>query len=158
MTDVFIPYGENRAETAGWLLGVSEGFGLDPRLVRTTYNGFLISDELADALAQVTAAQLDEEENTEVLQASDGAADIATDGESEEIIEDEEDEAPFDPADHTVAGVKDFVLQYPGTAEAVAELEEGGKNRPSLIEWLKTQNDSSDEQVAEDGAPEKELI
>jgi hypothetical protein len=43
-----------------------------------------------------------------------------------------EDEAEFDPSEHTVAEVQDHNAEYPDDAERVLEAEAAGKNRVTL--------------------------
>lgn len=45
-------------------------------------------------------------------------------------------DTPFDPADHTVADVLEYVKEHPEQAEDVAALEAEGKGRQSLLEAL----------------------
>jgi hypothetical protein len=56
---------------------------------------------------------------------------IITDGEEGE--EGEEDEGEFDPGDHTVAEVQDYIADHPEDEERVLEAERNGKNRAGLV-------------------------
>jgi PKD repeat protein len=42
----------------------------------------------------------------------------------------------FDPAEHTVTEVQDYVSANPGQAQAVRDAEAAGKNRSTLLSWL----------------------
>jgi hypothetical protein len=42
----------------------------------------------------------------------------------------------FDPADHTVEEVKEYVAANPQTADAILELELNGKERSGLLSFL----------------------
>lgn len=42
----------------------------------------------------------------------------------------------FDPSDHNVQAVKDFVTEYPDTASDILDAEAAGKNRSGLLSWL----------------------
>lgn len=57
---------------------------------------------------------------------------------SVEVVEEPYDPAvlDYDPADHTVDDVKQYVIDNPDAAAAVLELEENGKDRSTLTEWL----------------------
>ena len=48
------------------------------------------------------------------------------------------DESPenYDPSNHTVAEVKDFVEDHPDLRDAVLAAEENAKDRSTLVEWL----------------------
>jgi hypothetical protein len=48
----------------------------------------------------------------------------------------EETEDGFDPAEHSVSDVKDFVEENPDMAGAVYDAEVAGKNRSTLTSWL----------------------
>lgn len=48
MSDVEIGFGENRSETAILLLASAEKLGLPAESVRTSSDGFVVSEELAD--------------------------------------------------------------------------------------------------------------
>jgi hypothetical protein len=43
---------------------------------------------------------------------------------------------PFDPAEHTIDEVKDYVTAYPQDADAILEAELDGKDRSGLTSWL----------------------
>ena len=42
----------------------------------------------------------------------------------------------FNPGDHTVAEVEDYVNANPDQAQAVLDAELAGKNRVTLVDWL----------------------
>ena len=42
----------------------------------------------------------------------------------------------YDPADHTVAEVEEYVNANPDQAQAVLDAEIAGKNRSTLVDWL----------------------
>lgn len=42
----------------------------------------------------------------------------------------------YDPSEHTVEDVKQYVIDNPETASAVLELEANGKDRTTLVEFL----------------------
>jgi hypothetical protein len=46
------------------------------------------------------------------------------------------DDGEFDPGDHTIAEVEDYVNAHPDQAQAVYDLEIDGKQRVTLITWL----------------------
>jgi hypothetical protein len=75
----------------------------------------------------------DEEKANEFYEKYKGTA------EEENVEEDdaEETSSEFDPSDHTVAEVKDEVEDYSEEeVEEVLELELGGKERTTLVEYL----------------------
>jgi hypothetical protein len=43
------------------------------------------------------------------------------------------DDGGFDPADHTVAEVQQYLVDHPDDAERVLALERAGKNRATLV-------------------------
>lgn len=45
----------------------------------------------------------------------------------------------YNPADHTIDEVKEYIEGHPGEAEAIRTAEETGKNRSTLMDWLKVQ-------------------
>lgn len=47
------------------------------------------------------------------------------------------DEA-FDPGDHTVAEVQDYITAHPDEIDAVYDAETSGKNRTTLVTWLES--------------------
>lgn len=47
--------------------------------------------------------------------------------------------ATYDPGDHTVTDVKEWVTAHPDQRDAVLDAEEAGKNRSTLIQWLLNQ-------------------
>ena len=48
--DIFVPSGSSRKETAILLVGTADEFGIDQHSIRTTSGGFLITQELHDAV------------------------------------------------------------------------------------------------------------
>lgn len=65
-------------------------------------------------------------------------------GEEEEITEEvpvtEPAEAePYDPGEHTVAEVQQYVIDHPDSLEAVYDAEYEGKGRATLVTWLEDQ-------------------
>lgn len=113
----FVAYGLDRETTAILLLGTAEEAGLDPRSVRSVKGGFRITQALSDVLAA-----LDE-----------GEASPTEDAEPESS----EPRDIFNPADYNVGQVKAFVTEHPDLAEAILASEADGKNRVSLVEWLR---------------------
>lgn len=55
---------------------------------------------------------------------------------AEEPAEEEPESEEFDPADHTIDDVKAYVEANPEEAADILSMEEGGKDRSTLIEWL----------------------
>lgn len=43
---------------------------------------------------------------------------------------------PFDPAEHTVVEVEEYVEANPGERQAVLDAELAGKGRSTLVDWL----------------------
>lgn len=111
----FVPNGESRRETAILLVGTADEFGISQDSIRATASGFFITEELADVLYDDGVDQKD---------------DTA------------EDSGEYNPADHTVAEVKEHVSENPDDAEAVLAAEREGKDRSSLVEWLTDHNAS----------------
>ena len=60
------------------------------------------------------------------------------------------EESSYDPGDDTVEEVKAYVEENPDQAEQVLMMEQAGKNRVTLTDWL----EESLEQPAEEPAPE----
>lgn len=56
------------------------------------------------------------------------------------MVEEGDGEPPpedaYDPFDHTVAEVQDYVNEHPDEAQAIYDSEVNGKNRVTLVEWL----------------------
>lgn len=42
----------------------------------------------------------------------------------------------YQPADHTVDEVKDYVTDHPDERQAVLDAEVAGKNRVTLVDWF----------------------
>lgn len=42
----------------------------------------------------------------------------------------------FDPSEHTIDEVKDYVDAHPDEVDAVLNAEQAGKGRVTLVEWL----------------------
>lgn len=53
----------------------------------------------------------------------------------------EETTPEYDPAEHTIAEVREYVEAYPHQRDAVLDAEQSGKNRVTLVEWLAEQED-----------------
>lgn len=43
----------------------------------------------------------------------------------------------YDPGDHSVAQVIAHVMDHPDERQAILDAEVGGKNRVTLVDWLK---------------------
>jgi hypothetical protein len=50
--------------------------------------------------------------------------------------DDSDGESEYDPAEHTVAEVEEYVDANPDQAQAVLDAEVAGKNRSTLVDWL----------------------
>lgn len=154
----FVPDSESGAkETAILLLAAARDAGLDVRSVRSTRGGFRITEALADVVYPPSEGGVEEpgndstEDGTGSLSdAPDPAGENAGSGEGAGS-----DEGLFDPAEHTVAQVKEFVAENPEMASALLEAEQGGKNRQSLVDWL-ADNTSGDPAVKDQTTSEKE--
>lgn len=153
---VFVPDGASRRETAILLVGTAEEFDLDQRSIKAALGGFYISDELADLLgedrpgdghtAAVEATPETEQVLDEITETVSGNSDEDDpDGEFEE----------FDPADHKVEAIKAVVENDPSIAQAMLDAEEAGKNRPSLVNWLR-ETIASGDRAAKNEAQEEE--
>lgn len=49
------------------------------------------------------------------------------------------EDTPFDPADHTIPEVEDYVGQHPDELERIYSAEVDGKGRTTLLSWLEAQ-------------------
>ena len=52
------------------------------------------------------------------------------------LPDDELEDENFDPADHTIDEVKEYVEVYPDSAQAMLDAESDGKDRVTLVSWL----------------------
>lgn len=123
--EVFVPSdGASRMETAILLIGTAREAGVDPQSVRTVFNGFYITPEHAAFLDNDGPLDEPEDEPQPLVEP--------------EVPEEDEDEGQdlYDPADYTVAEVKEFVTEHPDLAPDLLASEEEGKSRSTLIEWL----------------------
>ena len=59
--------------------------------------------------------------------------------EEEEITQETQAVSDFDPGEHTVDEVKEYVESHPDELEAVYEAEYSGKGRSTLVTWLEEQ-------------------
>lgn len=113
--DVFVPNGPSRKDTAIVLVGTADEYGIDQRSIKSVSGGFYITNELAELV-------YDEGES------------YAT---AEPVIDEATPEPEaYQPSDHNIQQVKDFVTENPDTAHAVLLSEEAGQNRSTLVEWL----------------------
>lgn len=57
-----------------------------------------------------------------------------------ELVEDVEDAVPeadsFDPSDHNIDEVKQYINDHPDEVQRVYDAEVEGKGRSSLLDWL----------------------
>lgn len=127
-TDVFVPNGPNRQETAVLLVGTADEHGIDQRSIRSVSSGFYITEELADLIYGADETELE--------------------------VEVDETEDYYDPADYTAAQVKEFVEAHSELAEDILASESEGKNRQSLVKWLADQ--TSGNRAAKNSTAEKE--
>jgi hypothetical protein len=59
-TDIFIPNGDSRTDTAVLLVGTAEEYGIDQSTIRATNGGFWINEALADLIYEDEVVPEDE--------------------------------------------------------------------------------------------------
>lgn len=128
----FVPNGGSRRDTAIILVGTARDHGIDQRSIRAVQGGFYVSEDLAEVLF-----------NEEALE------------EETENPDDSESGLDFDPSEMNIPEVKDLVTGE--NVETVLSVEQEGKNRPSLIEWLEQYiQETSGDRAAKNNAEEEE--
>lgn len=116
-SNIFVPNGTSRRETAILLVGTADEHNIDQRTIKATSGGFFITRDLAELV------------DVPVLPADDEDGDL------------------YDPSDYTIDQVKDFVTEHPDLAADIQAAEQEGKNRSTLVDWLEqfVSSDEDDE-------------
>lgn len=136
---VKVAYGENAEETAVLLLAAVEEAGLPASVVTTGSFGHFFAPE---SVAQ--AAGVDYEVDGDVDHPDQPFVEVATEpgqpdpyvraGDSESALPTSTEVEVYDPADHTVQEVLDYLAEHPEQREAVIASEQSGKNRVTITE------------------------
>lgn len=106
---------------AAELLDKAESLGVDPQLIRTTYNGYIVPSVVAGG--KVDSKQADDQEVFTAAEEADAS-----------LSHPDAQDTEFDPAEHSVSEVKAYLEDADEEErQRVLEAERHGKARKSLL-------------------------